>query len=169
MRRRASRVPPWPSGDRARWCFAASSILPSGREGRHHPLREEADLAGLQAEVAVLGEELPGLRVVGRAGHDEPADRAGAVAQFRAADVLGEELEERLVLDRADGEDPLGAVESPAACPGRRRPSTPPPCPAGSAGRRAGRRRRTGRPGPCPGLPGSTGPVPAFMSTCGGS
>ena len=72
------------------------------RKRRHHSLLEEEDVGRVEAEGFVFGEERPRGGVVHIAGHDVPGDRLAEIAPM-CQELLGEDLEERLVLDRGDG------------------------------------------------------------------
>ena len=86
-------------------------------ERGHHALREEADEPGVVVEVAVVFEERAGGGVVGVAGHDIPRDRL-THGPAGGEQLLGKDLEQRLLLDRRHGVFALGPfVPQPRALP----------------------------------------------------
>ena len=77
------------------------------------PCWKKKMFARVVAEVVVLLEERAGRGVVGVAGHDVPGDGPAGIAGA-GEELLGEDLEEGLVLDGGDGELALGAVVAEA-------------------------------------------------------
>ena len=82
-------------------------------ERGHHALLEEEDVFLVESEMSVPLEERAGGEVVGFAGHDVPGDGVAGVAR-PGEQLLGEDLEERFIFDRRDGELALGPVVAEA-------------------------------------------------------
>ena len=80
--------------------------------GRHLPLREEADV--FQAKLIVGPEELDGGLVVLGAGHDVERDDM-PVTTSQGDDLLGVDLEQACRGDRPDRKGPFGPLESQAS------------------------------------------------------
>ena len=77
------RLPPWPSGLRARDDFSPSSNRPSVPKAGIMPCWKMTTSCGIEAEETMLLEERPRLRIVGIAGHDVPGNRLAVVAAVR--------------------------------------------------------------------------------------
>ena len=77
-------------------------------EARNHPLAEEEDVFGRQPEVPVALEEAPRFGIRGSARHHVPG-QGPLEALPQPPDLLGLDLEEAALRDRADGKSPLGA------------------------------------------------------------
>ena len=89
--------------------FRAQKHLPIHGKGGHHSLLEEEDIVLGVAEITMLVEERARGGIVHIAGHDVPGDGLAAVARM-GEELLGEDLEQRFVLDGGDWIFTRGAV-----------------------------------------------------------
>jgi hypothetical protein len=111
--RQRGQTPPVPVGRKRHAVPISEQNPPVGVDRGHHPLLKEGDLTGIETEMVFLREVRPGGCIGRFAGHHVPGERA-VVARLGGAEVLGEELKQRLVADRPDGKHAFGLVKPQA-------------------------------------------------------
>src|SRR5438477_5730716 len=98
------------TGEESAWRFQ-KKLTRGSVERRHGSLAEEKNLAVRETEEMMLFKERLGLGMRGRASHDKEGDRL-AIAPAKGKNFLCVDLEQALAGNGADGEHPLGMLES---------------------------------------------------------